>query len=81
MDTPTQTQDVKSLVKRLGGPSCIARHLGITHGAVCQWPEIPVGYVPDLVELSMLRGDPVCAEEMRPDKPWRLVCEVKSLTL
>lgn len=63
--------DAKEIIRRLRGPLRIAKHLGITHSAVCQWERIPMEHVPSLVALS--EGE-ISPEEMRPDVPWAAMC-------
>lgn len=65
--------DVKKLIKRLGGPTLIAKQLNITHGAVCQWRQIPHEHCTLLEAWSAQRGKLVTCEEMRPDIYRRLV--------
>ena len=77
MDTNTTIPmpPIKQLVERLGGPSLIAREINRTHGAVCQWNQIPAEYVPALVALSRKRGDTLTARDLRPDIDWSLLDE------
>lgn len=65
--------DIKALIKELGGPVAVARHIGRSHGAVSQWTRVPAQYVSDLVELSILIGKPIAPERLRPDKPWQYI--------
>lgn len=65
----------KVIIKRLGGPQAIARALGITHGAVCQWQtrKIPAERCPELEALAKGLGVPITKEDMRPDVFRRLI--------
>lgn len=62
-----QMPDIKSIITRLGGPVAVGKAVDRTHSAVCQWSEIPAGYVVQLEAHSIERGEPVLREEMRPD--------------
>lgn len=74
-------ENVKTLIKRLGGPALVARRIreahgsSLTHSAVCQWKQVPSDYVPALVALSIERDDPMTAEDIRPDIPWKLLAD------
>lgn len=53
---------IRSIIKRAGGPSKVARLLGIHHSAVIRWDNIPYERVIPLEEAT---GIP--REELRPD--------------
>lgn len=54
-------------VKDLGGPSAVARALGLSSPTVCGWSKIPEWHCPALEREHEGR---VTVEEMRPDVPW-----------
>jgi DNA-binding transcriptional regulator YdaS (Cro superfamily) len=54
--------NAKYWIDRLGGPSQIAKMLGIRAAAVSQWEQIPAKQA---IRLSSLLGIPV--SELRPD--------------
>jgi DNA-binding transcriptional regulator YdaS (Cro superfamily) len=54
--------DVKALIKTAGGPTKVARGLGLSHSTVIGWDRIPAAHVP---ALSRLLNIP--RHELRPD--------------
>ncbi len=54
--------EVREIIKKAGGPSRLAKQLGITHTAVIRWKKIPPIRV---ITLEKLTGIP--REELRPD--------------
>lgn len=63
--------DVRNIVRELGGPSAVARHLKSAHArghistaAVCRWTRIPAERVLALCEMSNGRFSP---SDLRPD--------------
>lgn len=68
--------NVSEIVKRLGGPVSIGRHLGIRSQAVSLWirkDRIPADRVPQLERLARQIGSDVRAEQMRPDIEWAVI--------
>ena len=63
----TQNPKTHRLIRKLGGPVLVAEALGVTHGAVCQWKQIPSEHCAFLEAWSASNGKPVSCEEMRPD--------------
>ena len=59
------TDVIKKVVSVVGSKSAIARHLGITKGAVSQWTIIPAEHV---LEIERLTGGAVTRYELRPDR-------------
>ncbi len=57
---------VKSLIAKAGGPTALARKLGITSQAVSQWRRIPVIHVRAVAVESNLPVDAVLAACERP---------------
>ncbi len=53
---------IAKAVKAKGSISALARSIGITRAAICQWERIPAGRV---VEIERLTGVP--RQELRPD--------------
>ena len=53
---------LKDAIERAGGPSALARLLGITPQAVDQWDQIPIGQV---LKVSKALG--LSREYLRPD--------------
>jgi len=53
MNNPT---DTRALVRALGGPSAVARHLNISRVAVVRWPHVPANRAKGVVELAAKRG-------------------------
>ena len=56
---------IKKVVDVVGSKAAIARHLGITKGAVSQWTIIPAEHV---LEVEKLTGGRVTRYELRPDR-------------
>lgn len=63
--------DTKAIIRRLGGPTKVAKHLKSSHprghisrAAVCQWKQIPAEHC---LQLSELSGGEIRPHEMRPD--------------
>lgn len=54
--------NIQDLIKKIGGPSYLAKRLGISHSAVVQWEVLPVKR---LLEVERITGIP--REELRPD--------------
>ena len=68
--------NVSEIVKSLGGPVSIGRHLGIRSQAVSLWirkDRIPADRVPQLERLARQLGSDVRAEQMRPDIEWAVI--------
>jgi DNA-binding transcriptional regulator YdaS (Cro superfamily) len=64
---------VKQIIQTLGGPTAIARHLGVRSQAVSLWAlnnRIPAERVPELERMARRLGVDVRAEDMRPDIAW-----------
>lgn len=65
----------QAIVRKLGGPAYVARHLKsprragkpLTRAAVAKWDEIPVGHLDDLEQLAIRDGKKVRRQQMRPD--------------
>ena len=57
-------------VDDLGGPTAVARILGLKPPTVCGWKRVPEWHCPT-IELD--KGGAVTVEEMRPDIPWRRI--------
>lgn len=55
---------IKKVVDVVGTKIAIARHLGITKGAVSQWTTIPAEHV---LAIEKLTGGRVTRYELRPD--------------
>ncbi len=53
---------IRSIIKKAGGPSRVARLLGIHHSAVIRWENVPYERV---LPLEAATGIP--REELRPD--------------
>lgn len=69
---------VKEIITALGGPSAIARQLGVTSQAVSLWTlnqRIPADRVPALEGMAREAGVAIRAEQMRPDIPWAALRE------
>lgn len=68
--------EVSEIVRKLGGPVNIGRHLGIRSQAVSLWirkDRIPAERVPQLERLARELGSDVRAEHMRPDIEWAVI--------
>jgi hypothetical protein len=61
MSTEWNMQPAKMIVQSLGGPSAVAKELGITPGGVCRWympkpkgagGRVPGKYVPQLCAMA-----------------------------
>lgn len=64
---------VKDIIKAIGGPVVVSRHLGIRSQAVSLWiraNRIPAERVPTLERMCKELGLNVRAEHMRPDVDW-----------
>ncbi len=64
---------VSEIIRKLGGPVHLGRHLGIRSQAVSLWVRnnrIPAERVPDLERIARDMGVDVRAEDMRPDVSW-----------
>ncbi|MBA5726934.1 Cro/CI family transcriptional regulator [Bombella mellum] len=46
------TKQIKEIVRKGGGPALVARHLGITPQAVCQWKRVPLSRIHDVSRLT-----------------------------
>jgi DNA-binding transcriptional regulator YdaS (Cro superfamily) len=55
-------QAIERVTRHVGSQKELARLLGVTSGAVCQWNAFPAKYLPRLVEIT---GFPEW--ELRPD--------------
>ena len=67
---------VSDIVKQLGGPVSVGRHLHIRSQAVSQWirkNRIPAERVPELIRFGRERGVELRAEQMRPDIDWSVL--------
>lgn len=70
------SMDVKEIIKRLGGPTAVARRLDVSPQAVSLWAatdRIPAERVPALEALARELGADVRAEQMRPDVQWSVL--------
>ena len=56
------SMSIKAIIKKAGGPSHVARLLGIHHSAVIRWGKVPDHHV---VRFEAATGIP--REELRPD--------------
>lgn len=68
--------DVIKIIRELGGPVSLGRHLGIRSQAVSLWgikDRIPAERVPELERLAIARGSAIRAEDMRPDVAWGVI--------
>jgi DNA-binding transcriptional regulator YdaS (Cro superfamily) len=59
---PNYDPALKRVLKKAGGPSKVAEHLGIVASAVTQWSRVPARHVPRLAALTGIRG-----RDIRPD--------------
>jgi DNA-binding transcriptional regulator YdaS (Cro superfamily) len=59
---PSYDRALKRVLKKAGGPSRVAEHLGIVASAVTQWTRVPARHVPRLEALTGIPG-----REIRPD--------------
>lgn len=69
---------MKDIIKSLGGPVAVARHLGVRSQAVSLWcskERIPVERVPALLRLAQERGVQLTAWDLRHDMDWAAVCK------
>ncbi len=67
---------VSQIIRELGGPVSIGRHLGIRSQAISLWihkNRIPAERVPQLERLARQIGSRVRAEQMRPDVDWAVL--------
>lgn len=65
--------EINKIIKELGGPVTLAKHLGIRSQAVSLWVaknRIPAERVPQLERLAIEVGSQIRAETMRPDIDW-----------
>lgn len=66
----------QDIIKSLGGPTTVARHLGVRSQAVSLWTSknrIPAERVPALEALARELGADARAEAMRPDVDWAVL--------
>ncbi|ACK80167.1 Cro/Cl family transcriptional regulator [Acidithiobacillus sp. MC2.1] len=56
--------DTKLIIKSLGGPTAVARLIGITKGAVSQWKAIPVDKA---ILIERATHGSITRQELRPD--------------
>lgn len=71
-----KTTKTTEIIRDLGGPSTVAKCLGVSPQAVSLWGacgRIPADRVPAMEGLARQRGLPVRAEHMRPDIPWHVL--------
>ena len=64
---------INQIIRELGGPVSVGRHLGIRSQAISLWvikDRIPAERVPQLERLARQIGSRVRAEHMRPDVDW-----------
>ena len=64
---------VQEIIRKLGGPVAVGRHLEIRSQAVSHWStqnRIPAERVPQLVRLARKMRVKVTATQMRPDLDW-----------
>jgi len=64
-------------INALGGPTEVARALGIRSQAVSGWlrkDRIPLERVPALLALASERGLALSPQDLRPDYAWGAVC-------
>lgn len=45
-------KQIKEIVRKGGGPVLMARQLGITSQAVCQWKRVPLSRIQDVSRLT-----------------------------
>ena len=67
---------VEQIIRSLGGPTIVGRHLDIRGQAVSHWmrlDRIPVDRVPALLRLAKKRKVSLRAEQLRPDVDWAAV--------
>jgi DNA-binding transcriptional regulator YdaS (Cro superfamily) len=70
--------DARDVVRFLGGPVEIGRHLAVRPQAVSLWTtqnQIPLARVPALLALARQQGLRLRAHDIRPDFDWSAVCE------
>ena len=69
----TQAMELKQLITDLGGPSAVARAIGVRPQAVSLWiiaGKAPLERVPDLLSLAEKKGLALTAHDLRPDYAW-----------
>jgi DNA-binding transcriptional regulator YdaS (Cro superfamily) len=62
MEAQSMQKVLKQAIRKAGGPSAVARLLGITHGAVLQWQRCPPHWVIPIEKATGIRR-----EKLRPD--------------
>ena len=65
--------DVKEMIKQIGGPTVVARALGISPPSVCEWQRVPADRC-EQIEAEF--GIP--CEDMRPDINWQYIRKSKA---
>ncbi len=70
---PKYDSALAKVLEIAGGPTRVARHLGIVASAVTQWSRVPARHVPRLEALTglpgrVIRPDLYPAEESDPDR-------------
>lgn len=69
--------NVKEIIAALGGPTAIARRLGVRSQAVSLWAisdRIPLERVPELLRMAAELGVALNPEDLRADYDWAAVC-------
>jgi DNA-binding transcriptional regulator YdaS (Cro superfamily) len=56
--------DIKTLIKKAGGPAAVARVCGITSQAVSQWRRVPPQHC---IAIERATSGAVTRSELRPD--------------
>jgi DNA-binding transcriptional regulator YdaS (Cro superfamily) len=60
--TTITKQAVEAAAKRVGGPTALARDLGITYQALWRWQRVPLAHCHRVAELSK-----ISRKRLRPD--------------
>jgi DNA-binding transcriptional regulator YdaS (Cro superfamily) len=68
--------NLPEIIRQLGGPAEIGRHLGIRGQAISHWlrkDQVPIDRVPSLLRLAKKKRFGLRADELRPDIDWAAV--------
>jgi len=68
---------MREIIQSLGGPTEVARYLGVRSQAVSLWGvtgRVPLDRVPALLRLASERGVALAPEDLRADYDWSVVC-------
>lgn len=68
---------MREIIQSLGGPTEVARQLGVRSQAVSLWcaaGRIPLERVPALLRIASERGVQLRAQDIRSDFDWAAVC-------